>query len=552
MGTQEPRLALRQEQGAWTHYVSLGHPGSEERAIRNALPASRCSFYERTKWIQEQANDAWLPRLTFPIAEALLRYVKEKGWSKIDWIVLACTENPTHQDLRFDRNQMPVDPQEPAHFDSHHTAQLLTAWLRLTPRHQPLTAAARIHLLTYTDDPHLVQRAMVATEQLIQGIPDLDGALIGASEILIAQSPGLPMINAALLAAVERRNRRAARPVQIDRPAEDLLRLGGLPKESLIRAASAQFLALARLGSEIPHAALDCDYSRLAVLADLVPPFPSGTSPKLSELKAAITGLEGQWRLQPPDRVAGDLDRLARQYRLAVWKLSAAFQRVEQLDSPTCDRWVDDVVWLSGLIFERLRFLIVSAALGVPELVLRRNVKLASLTPLRPRLTELKLAVHSAGLRQIDCKTLSAEACICALQGVFDERRWPAVSAQCPQLAEVREPFLLWVKRVESLRELREQRNLLMHHVQGTSKTQLEQLLLKAAAEWGLQRSEVPAEISRMLDELVEAVSHPERGLKLFQQGARDASADNPFEITSVRVRLSALAAAAMKEAEEL
>ncbi len=344
-------------------YVPVGRPrNSHDEDRLSALLGANCkrTLFERTKTFL--TNPALHGRLFFPFVESVLMRCKQDDLWPPDLILIAGTDNRAAgaADPPFARN-VPLDPTDPLHWDTIHSAFLVEKRLKANPAWSEQIADCKFEVMSFGQDPHLYLQASMHIDAYLAGRDDVEQNLKAASSIVICQSPGLPMINAALLQMAIRRNRLAVRPVQVDQLDENLL-LHGAPQPQRIHAAPEHFIRFQQLCAQWDDLMALDNFAGLLVLADQIPVFQRpGTETARQALLALLKDLDAMWALRP-DGHSGPIQH----YRVALNKLERCFERMGLLPGvqpgqPLESQVLNDAVYLTALIVERLKHLLVAS-----------------------------------------------------------------------------------------------------------------------------------------------------------------------------------------------
>jgi len=213
LGTQEPRLEVR------GRFLRLGQevPEPEAQAVDDFLQLRG----RRGLWFAaQQIYGRWTPegdfcpRLSFPIALPAIQYaLTDSGASRLDLLLLIAT-NVSNRPGTYEVRNASND-------DTIFAARLLEKFIAAS---EWKARVSQIQIVEVVDRPHLYSAAdrQIGQNEHFKGLGRF-------ARIYVSQSPGLPMVNQAVLRHALRAARERVVPFQIEEPddPEALLR-GGL------------------------------------------------------------------------------------------------------------------------------------------------------------------------------------------------------------------------------------------------------------------------------------------------------------------------------------
>ncbi|MGQ9635850.1 MAG: hypothetical protein ACUVXB_16630 [Bryobacteraceae bacterium] len=213
LGTQEPRLQVN---GVYLH---LGEdvPEAEAQTVAQDLNLGGSRglwFAARRIWQRWEEREDFRQRLSFPIARPALDYaLRDSRSAQIDLLLLIAT-NASSRPRTY-------EPRHASNDDTIFAAQLLEKFIRTSEWNDKVR---EIQIVEVRDRPHLYS----AADRQISQHPNFQ-QLGRFARIYVSQSPGLPMVNQAVLRHSLRAARQRVVPFQIEEPDDPgVLLTGGL------------------------------------------------------------------------------------------------------------------------------------------------------------------------------------------------------------------------------------------------------------------------------------------------------------------------------------
>ena len=215
MGAREPRYQVSSGR-LRGKFVLLGQHAEESAEARRALTVDRSGLWYATRQLDLEWSAELKEKISFPISlcsiKETLKWARTEGYKQIDLLLLVVTGGP--EKGTYVENG-------PVNDDTWFAGQLLKKYLDISSDFAG--AVKRTATCQLGPNAHLYNQA----QRYIDQNPLFLEELPKYNRIYMCQSPGLPMVNAAILRRALKANREGLTAFQVVEPASKMVLYGG-------------------------------------------------------------------------------------------------------------------------------------------------------------------------------------------------------------------------------------------------------------------------------------------------------------------------------------